>query len=69
MVNRENELPFNPLVEVALSIAEWVSIYRYTIGCHHNEFGLCEPDEVMRIAKEIGLTPSQLSELSNIKPD
>ena len=69
LVNRVTELPFNPLVEVALSaIAEWVSIYRYTIGCLHNEFGLCEPDEVMRMAKEMGLTPCQLSELASEGP-
>jgi hypothetical protein len=66
---RENELPFNPLVEVALTaVAEWVSIYRDTIGSLHDEFGLCEPDEVMRMAKEIGLTPSQLHELANEGP-
>ena len=69
MVNRENELPSNPLVEVAFSaVAEWVSIYRHTFGCLHNEFGLCEPDEVMRMAKEIGLTPSQLRELASEGP-
>ena len=64
MVNRENELPSNPLVATALkAIADWVSNYRYAIGCFHNEFGMCGPDEVMRMAKEIGVTPSQLHEL------
>jgi hypothetical protein len=57
LVNRENEV-----------LAEWMSIYRYTIGCLHDEFGLCERDEVMRMAKEIGLTPSQFRELASEGP-
>jgi hypothetical protein len=69
MVNRENELPSNPLVEAALgAIAGWVSNYRYAIGCFHNEFDMCGPDEVMRMAKEIGVTPSQLHELVSNGP-
>jgi hypothetical protein len=69
VVGPENAFSSNPLVEVALSaVAEWVSIYRHTIGCLHDEFGLCEPDEVMRMAKEIGLTPSQLRELASEGP-
>ena len=64
MVNRENELPSKPLVEAVLTaMADWVSKYRYAIGCFHNESGICGPDEVMRMAKEIGVTPSQLHEL------
>ena len=69
MVNRENELPSNPLVAAALgAIADWVSNYRYAIGCFQNEFGMCGPDEVMRMAKEIGVTPSQLHELVSKGP-
>ena len=69
MVNHENEIPSNPLVEVAFSaVAEWVSIYRYTFGCLHDEFGLCGPDEVVRVAKEIGLTPSELRDLASEGP-
>jgi hypothetical protein len=64
MINRENEIPNNPLVETALNaIAAWVSTYRDALGIN-NEFGMCGPDEVMRMAKEIGVTPSQLRELS-----
>jgi hypothetical protein len=53
------------LVETALkAIADWVSDYRSAIGfIFNNEFGMCGPDEVMRMAKEIGVTPSQLHEL------
>jgi len=64
MINRENRIPNNPLVETAVkAIAAWVSIYRNALGLN-NEFGMCGPDEVMRMAQEIGVTPSQLRELS-----
>ena len=69
MVNRENELPSKPLVEGVLSaVADWVSKYRYAISCSHNESGISGPDEVMRMAKEIGVTPSQLHELVSEGP-
>ena len=68
MINRENGLPSNPLVETALkAIADWVSNYRSAIG-FNNEFGMCGPDEVMRMAKEIGVTPSQFHELVSKGP-
>lgn len=68
MISRENELPSNPLVETALkAIADWVSNYRNAIG-FNNEFGMCGPDDVMRMAKEIGVTPSQLHELVSKGP-
>ena len=64
MINRENRIPSNPLVETAVkAIAAWVSIYRNALGLN-NEFGMCGPDEVMRMAQEIGVTPTQLRELS-----
>jgi len=63
MVTRENELPGYPLVEAALNaIADWVTNYRNAIGLK-DEFGMCGPDEVMRMAKDIGVTPNQLREL------
>jgi hypothetical protein len=68
MVNRETGLPSNPLVETALkAIADWVSNYRNAIG-FNNEFSMCGPDEVMRMVKEIGVTPSQLHELVSKGP-
>jgi len=64
MINRENGIPNNPLLETAVkAIAAWVSIYRNALGLN-NEFGMCGPDEVMRMVKEIGVTPSQLRELN-----
>jgi hypothetical protein len=67
MISRENGLPSNPLVETALkAIADWVGNYRNATG--NSEFGMCGPDEVMRMAKEIGVTPSQLHELVSKGP-
>jgi len=50
-------------VEAALgAIADWVTNYRNAVG-FNNEFDMCGPDEVMRMAEDIGVTPSQLQEL------
>ena len=69
MITRENEFPSHPLVGSALkAIADWVTRYRKAIG-FNNEFGMCGPDEVMRMAKDIGVTPSQLQELVRKGPD
>ena len=69
MITRENEFPSHPLVGSALkAIADWVTSYRKAIG-FNNEFGMCGPDEVMRMAKDIGVTPSQLQELVRKGPD
>lgn len=69
MINRQNELQRYPLVEAALAaIADWVTNYRNAIGLK-NEFAMCGPDEVMRMAKDIGVTPSQLEELVRKGPD
>jgi hypothetical protein len=68
MINRENGLSSNPLVETALkAIADWVSNYRKAIG-FNNEFGMCGQEEVMRMARDIGVTPSQLHELVSKGP-
>src|SRR5262249_54696407 len=67
MINHENES--YPLVETALkAIADWVNSYRNAIG-FKNEFGMCGPDEVRRMAKDIGVTPSELQELVRKGPD
>lgn len=60
MLNLESEPQGNPFVEMTLkAIADWVSVYRNAIGL--NELG---PDEVMRMAEEIGVTPAQLHEMA-----
>jgi hypothetical protein len=69
MITRENELPSYSLVESALkAIASWVTHYRNAID-FNNEFGMCGPDEVLRMAKDIGVTPNQLQELVRKGPD
>jgi hypothetical protein len=69
MINRENELPSYPLVEATLKvISDWVTSYRNAF-CFNNEFGMCGPDEVRRMAQDIGVTPTQLQELIRKGPD
>ena len=69
MTQRENELPSYPFVEAALAaIADWVTSYRNAVGLK-NEFAMCGPEEVARMAKDIGVTPSQLQELVRKGPD
>jgi hypothetical protein len=64
VVEHETGLPSDPLVRTSFkAIADWVSNYRRVIGLT-KEFDMCRPDEVMRMAKEIGMTPSQLHKLS-----
>jgi hypothetical protein len=68
MINRDNGLTANTFADLALkAIADWVSIYRSAIGSN-NEPDICEPDEVMRAAKEIGVTSDQLNELTAKAP-
>ena len=63
MPNRENQLPSTPLVEVVLNgIANWVSKYRDNIGLH-NQLGQCDPTEVMRVARDLGISSSELLEI------
>ena len=69
MTDRENEAPHYPFVEAVLkAIADWVTSYRKVIG-FNDEFAMCGPDEVMRMAKDIGVTPSQLQQLVRKGPD
>jgi hypothetical protein len=69
MINHENKTPSDSLVETAFkAIADWVTYYRNAIG-FNNELGMCGPDEVMRMAKDIGVTPSQLHELVRKGPN
>ena len=63
MPNRENQPPSTPLLEVVLNgIANWVSKYRDNFGLH-NQLGQCDPNEVMRVARDLGITSSELLEL------
>ena len=69
MVKGEKELPSYPVAAAAFkAIADWVTGYRNAIG-FKNELSMCGPDEVVRIAKDLAVTPSQLQELVRKGPD
>jgi hypothetical protein len=56
--------PSYPTVDyVVNAIAGWVNKYRQRIGVQ-DEFGHCTPDEVMRIAKDLGVPVSELRALA-----
>jgi len=68
MSNSENQSPSTPVVEVVLdSIADWVSKYRDKISLY-TQFERCGRDEVMRVAKELGVTRNELLELARKGP-
>jgi hypothetical protein len=68
MPNRDIQQSNYPVVEMVLdAIADWVSKYRNAIGLN-NELGRCSPDEVMQIAKELGVPANQLRELVSKGP-
>lgn len=68
MPNRDSEQPNYPAVEMVLnSIAAWVSKYRSAIGLG-DDLGRCSPDEVMQIAKDLGVPVSELRELVSKGP-
>jgi hypothetical protein len=60
MVRRENNLTTYPTVDAAFeAIANWVTIYRNVTGVP-DERNPCSPNEVMRMAEDIGVTePTQ----------
>ncbi|MGB8504515.1 hypothetical protein [Mycobacterium sp.] len=69
MPSPENKLPRTSLIEIALEgIADWVSKYRRNFGLD-NQLGLCAPDEVIRVARDLRLTPSELQELARKGPN
>lgn len=68
MPNRDIQQSNHPVVEMVLeAIADWVSKYRNAVGLN-NELGQCSPDEVMRIANDLGVPANQLRELASKGP-
>jgi len=64
IANRENQLPRTPLVETVLNgIADWVSKYRDKVG-FNNQLEKCGSDEVIRVAKDLGVPLRDLYELA-----
>ncbi len=69
MPNGDTLQPSHPTVEFVLgAIADWVNKYRDKFG-HHSEFGQCGPDDVMQIAKDLGVPAAELRELANKGPN
>ena len=69
MPSPENELPRAQFVkEIFNGIADWVGKYRRNFGLD-NQFGQCTPDEVIRIAKDLRVTPGELQELARKGPN
>jgi Family of unknown function (DUF6455) len=63
MPNRDIQEPSHPVVEQMLnSIAGWVTRYRKVLG-RTNDLGQCSRDEVMQIAKDLGVSANELREL------
>lgn len=64
MPDREVHQPHYPTVEFVLdAIADWINKFRH-VGGLHDEFGHCRPDDVMQIAKDLGVTASELRALA-----
>jgi len=62
MSNTENQQQNVPKVEYILNaIANWVNRYRDRFGIG-DDLGRCAPDEVMRIARDLGASPVELRE-------
>lgn len=69
MPNRDSDRADYPLVEsIVKSIADWVNKFRGSID---NESGLpaCDPEEVMAIANDLGITASDLQGLARKGPE
>lgn len=61
--------PLNyPTVEFLIgAVADWVNKYRRGTGVH-KEFQQCGPDEVMQIARDLGVTASELRAIASKDP-
>ncbi len=68
MPNRDSQQPiFASVLPIFNAIADWVRRYRHAIGLR-DELADCGPDEVRSMAKDIGVSPSQLRELASKGP-
>lgn len=56
--------PNYPTIDIVVNaIAGWVNKYRQKIGTQ-DEFGYCSPDQVMQIAKDLGVPVGELRALA-----
>lgn len=69
MLSPENELPRDQFVkDIFNGIADWVGKYRQKFGLG-SQFGLCTPDDVVRVARDLRVTPGELQELARKGPN
>jgi transcriptional regulator with XRE-family HTH domain len=68
MPNRDSQQPGYRTVEPILdAIADWIKRYRYAIGLSE-ELAQCGSDDLRSMARDIGVSPSQLQELASEGP-
>ena len=64
MPDREVHQSHYPTVEFVLdAIAGWINKYR-DVSSLNNEFRQCSPEDVMQIAKDLGVPPGELRGLA-----
>jgi hypothetical protein len=64
----KSELPSYPAVEMVVgAIADWINRYRDSVEASR-DLQHCDPNEVMRMASDLGITPAELRELSEKGP-
>ena len=69
MPDHANEPQHYPVLERVLnSVADWVNNYRNAVG-QGGGLGRCDSEQVMQIASDLGVTPSELRELSAKGPN
>jgi hypothetical protein len=69
MSNRDSHQADYPVVETIVnSIADWVSRYRHSIG-GKSGLGRCNPEEVMAVANDLGVSPGDLQSLGRKGPE
>lgn len=68
MPNRDIHLPSYPALETVLdAIAGWVKSYRLARGAR-DDLADCGPNEVMTMARDLGLTPAELRAIARKGP-
>lgn len=68
MPKSDPAMPGYAAVDTVLgAVADWVNRYRDGTG-RRDEFGQCEPEEVMRIARDLGMREGELREIASKGP-
>lgn len=68
MTNRTDAQPAYPILEQVLdAIANWIKKYRYAAGLR-DELVHCGPEEVARVANDLGVSPGELARLARAGP-